>query len=801
MADENNNGEEVIELSEDEDLFAEGEGEEEGGEQAPSGPTPEEEEEAREKRRKLVGIGIFLLSLILLLTFFAVLFLLTTPEETPQQEEAGLLEQAAEKIRTDKIIEEDLKKSDIEKLIVKANLLYQKGEKEESLEIFNRIALFNESLSWYNVGVARLREKDTKGALEAFQQALKNEEHRCQSAVNAAVCARSLGDDKLFRYYIDLAYAYLPATTEAPLYSFYYALIHYYRNEPYKALAALSRPTSGHFMAIQDTLAARIHVMLDDSYGAIERMEKNRKPGELLALGLLYARVGEYALARERLAEAIKEGLEPVKSTVGLILCDLKAGLFGEASKLLQGLEGKADITKVYPIKATLKERLFDVDLAQEHFSRKILLDNEVLYSVLFYNAPYQVFKPDRTIAQIRKGQASLSNDDINTAKGYLGGSVALAGTNAKISLAVKLALNNHTVPAHEIFKRLAAGFPNHDVLQYNLALSYAQMGDYANARYHFERAYFLNGKNTLAGVFYGLCLELMGEEPDKLVKDLTGSLEEKRNSDVRSAFYLSLLHYKDANVAYAARWLEQEKEETPMYVLLDLFVADRLQRHRELEKAAARLEALEPDDLLTAMLALYAKNRTQTVKKFSFNAQLFMSELRHDREPLFYGPAVVRELYVKLGLVTGNLPKIRTLFKERLAVEKDDPSGLLQGLALTDIYLRNFEEAFQLYNQLIDVEGRKESKVLLNAAIAAIGAGHKENAIVLLELARLENKKNYEARYGLGLLYQEVKNFRGAAIQYGLIQEEPYESAYFDFRLKTVEEMEEEETGFPGLM
>jgi hypothetical protein len=52
------------------------------------------------------------------------------------------------------------------------------------------------------------------------------------------------------------------------------------------------------------------------------------------------------------------------------------------------------------------------------------------------------------------------------------------------------------------------------------------------------------------------------------------------------------------------------------------------------------------------------------------------------------------------------------------------------------------------------------------------------------MELAKLKNPAFYEARYGLGLLWQEANNLRAASIQYARIPD-GFESKYFDFNLK----------------
>jgi len=72
----------------------------------------------------------------------------------------------------------------------------------------------------------------------------------------------------------------------------------------------------------------------------------------------------------------------------------------------------------------------------------------------------------------------------------------------------------------------------------------------------------------------------------------------------------------------------------------------------------------------------------------------------------------------------------------------------------------------------------------MYHAAVAAIGAGHHANAVALMELAKLKNPKYLEARYGLGLLWQEANNLNAASIQYAKIKD-GFTSKFFDFNIK----------------
>lgn len=112
------------------------------------------------------------------------------------------------------------------------------------------------------------------------------------------------------------------------------------------------------------------------------------------------------------------------------------------------------------------------------------------------------------------------------------------------------------------------------------------------------------------------------------------------------------------------------------------------------------------------------------------------------------------------------------------------DISSIMQTLAYLEIYTNNFEEAFTLYNKLIDDFNKKDTHTIFLASVAAIGASHPENAIALLELSKLIDPSNVESRYALGLLYQEVGNFEAASAQYRNIGNIGFKSQYFDFNI-----------------
>ncbi len=689
------------------------------------------------------------------------------------------------------MIAANVQMSSLDRKIAKAGQLYAEGDVQSALDLYGEISLFSESLSLYNLGVARMRQGEIKGALEAFEASLELEEHRTVSAINGAVCALKLGQKDRFRRLIAIARESLPSESRSPLFSYYYALINYYDDRPFHALAAASLPTVEFLGEGQRAIAAKMHLIFDDALGAIDQLEALNRQEDLFALGLLYARAGEYSLAADRLQRAISANIQRQKARAALLLVHLKSGFFRDAGNLIEEMRRDGANPLLYPIKVKLKDRLFDVRLAQGYFSEQLLLDERVFYQALFHFTPYLMIEPDRAISEIQKGQVALDEGQLRSASAILEGSQALASTNARISLAVKLAINNRLLMANDILKEAEERFRNNDILQYNLALSYAQLGNFPKAYRHFRRAYFLNHNNTRAGVYAAMCAPLAGADEDRLVGELSQMLQGEEESP-QAAFYLALLGFYTDNLPATAQWLERsERAEDVRHDLLDLFAADRMNRSGALQEAADRLRDRYPRDLLVNMFHLYAENRDKPIRRFAFDAQNFMDSRRFEFDTLFYGAPVARDLYIQLGLITGNLRQVRTLLQQRLSIEQGEVRSLMLALAWTNIYLQNHEEAFVLINELIDRHGMRDSETFLTGAIAAIGAGHKENAIILLQLAKGADPRLQEARYGLGLLYMEVGNAEGAAVEFNLMQRGHYESRYFDFDIRAIDDPE----------
>ncbi len=747
----------------------------------------DEESEKREKSgNKKLWIIIASLILLLLIIIVVVTVLLLKDKKNTK----------AHNIDTGKIVRNLTKKekklspfspSKVENLIKKANILYEKGKKREALKIYEQIATYNEALSLYNIGVAKMREKNYKGAIKAFKSAIKNGEQKCISAINAAVSALYLNDTELFKYYIDLAYTYLPYESNAPLYTYEVGLINYYKDFYYEALSAFSHPNSKFYNDEQNYLSSKILAFIGNDNEAINRLLKTREQSmNYLPLGLLYARIGEYKIAKQNLLKALNFTNEPVKIKMALALVENKLGnlkssasLMGEALKLDEN-----EALSVYPVETSLHKSLFDVKIAQRDFSKELFFNDKNTYGILFYFAPYKVFNAKQSVNYIRKGSMNIFINELAPALDYLKTSSTISKVNISISKGIKKALEEHIYQANEIFKSLLKDYPKHSVLHYNLALSYAQIGNFNKAYKHFAISYHLDNTNYLAGDFAIMSGKIIGKKVDKLIDDVKSSITSDKNLK-KSNLYMSLVHLCENNQFSLTRWLESDKKSNPLNLVFDIIISQKISNYKEYRKKSQELQALLPRDLLSNIIYFNMKNSDKNIKEYAEKFQIEFKERRLNFKSFYYGSQIVKKFYIKLLQISGLQYRERIALKKRVEIEKDDLLGILHTLAYLDIFTNNFEESYTLYNQLIDEFNQRDSKTLFLASVASIGARHIENAIALLELSKLTDPDNLESRYALGLLYQEVKNFKGAIIQYSKIGDRGFKSKYFSFKIK----------------
>ncbi len=677
--------------------------------------------------------------------------------------------------------------SRLEKMIAKANTLYSNGDKTNALALYEKIALYSEAVSQYNLGVAQLKEQHYADALQNFNKAIKGGERECASAINAAVCSLYLNNKASFHYYIELAYASLAKESDATLYSYYYTLINYYKQNYQESLIALRHPTSSAYAHTQDQLHTKIDALFGNYYGALNALENTLTDQDYFTLALLYANIGDLTLSKKYLIDAISINKDPMKEQLALALIYLKSGLLEDGGTLLRDTTDKyaEAVYQPYPIHVHLKKALFDTELAQNHYRNHIIKDRRTLYDMIFYFSPYRVFNAEQTISYIRKGNANIHIDDISSAKEYLHYSKQLSQVNKGIAEAIQKSLSFHLRSANKQLQALLKIEPKHSILNYNLALTYAQLGDHEHAYKYFLKSYHLDADNYLSGIYALFSAQLLQKNSQKLHAILKENLSNEDNTE-EFELYRALLNIATQNYVAALPWLERQHKERPLYLILDYIIASEFNKKDTMQQLTQKLANQLPYDILPHLLYIHAHYQELQNKAYAASALSYLKQQKFLFDDLYYGPFITRYLYAQMALITGMLHPLHTQLQHTLQATPDDPQDITNALAMISLYAQKFEESYTLYNQLIDDYKQRDAQTLFLGAVAAIASEHKANAIALLELAKLKNPNFMESRYALGLLYLEVKNNHGAAIQFRRIGNSGFQSEYFNFSINT---------------
>ncbi len=715
----------------------------------------------------------FLTLVIILLIFFLYLYTQKKDEEklTPEINASMIIKT----IRDKELSPNDESKA--QKLLKEADRLYNIGKKDEALKIYEELSLYNKALSHYNIGVAKLKEKRYKEAIRSFDKAMQSNALKCASALNSAVCALNLKEISLFKQYLSMSEKYLPYLLNKPLYSYYLSLINYYKNRPYETLVSIKNQTSQFYKDEQNFIAAKIVSSFKNDSLSISYLNQIGDSQNALTKALLHARIGEYSLAENSLQSAINQGFEPLRSNIALALVKNKLGLLKDSGEILKSTYDayKERAENIYPISVKLKKSLFDPVLAQKEFKKRLFLSDKYKYSLLFYYAPYRVINSTNSANFITKGAKDIDISNIKPALGYLKNSKAISSTNIAITKALKHIINNKVYEANTIFKDVITLYPAHATLHYNLALSYAQIFDFLNAYKHFSKSYSLDSSNYLALIFKTFCARLMGKEIP--IKEL-----EKLKLNTNNEEALRLIEIALDSLGLNFGYLDT-KNGTFKTVINLLFAYNRADLDIY-KKSAQELKALLKNDLVSNILYLDATGDKSKIKTYARSIQETLNSKNLDLRSLYFGGFLPKELYIQM-LNIGGIVSIAKETLNNYAKTTKPTVPLLQAQAYSYIYNQDFNQAYDIYNKLIDKYKQKDTHTLFLASVSAIGANHPENAIALLELSKLTDSSNYESRYALGLLYQEAKNLEGASIQYKKIANDGFISQYFTFKIK----------------
>ncbi len=774
-------------------------------------------------KNKVILYATIAVALLLLILIIVLIIALNkeeplTPIYTPQPQVAQTQQREGTKMRK-------IEGGELQSLIQKAALLYSSGHITEALDVYNNISIFSQSFASFNLGVAKLKERNLKDALNAFDDTINSGENIAAAAINAAQISYQLGDFNRYNYYVNLAKGTMIEWSGKPLYSYLYSLANYYSANYFNALSSLNNPSSNFYETPSALMSAKIYLNFNDEYNALKKLLDISDMDNRFTIGLLYARMGEFDLAYQYISDYMRSLDSSAESmnlqgNMALALIELKRSHFTQSAEiyntLMKNFEAK-DLVKFYPIKIKLKDSLFDINIAQKSFwnrNNNEQITNLWHYKIIFYFAPFRVFDINNAISLINDGGLRLRMNNLEEADSSLARGVMMSRINQSITQGLKEILRYNINEALNIMREASKKYPNHQILQYNLGLIYAQLNDFENARRHFLRAYHLDSNDLLSGIFALMSSQLTQKDGSRILNDITTSLEEIRfDSPTQEGFYRSLLGFANGNLTDDMQWFHKNEESTlqtlqenqstmqitpqnpshtqatPLMFALNALYALGTRDKNIITNAFNELIIASNNDIVAMILGKISSRYNENIKSFSLNLFEFFKNDLQNLEIVYTGPSLARQIYIYMAFLVGANSYVDEILNHRLLNNNgDDVSGILQALALNAIYLLDFERAFTYYNELIDVYKVQSSEVYFYATVAAIGAGYYDNAVALIQLSRMDNGTNFEARYALGLLHQAMGNLNLASMQFGAITKQGFKSDFFDFEIDTRE-------------
>lgn len=674
--------------------------------------------------------------------------------------------------------------SELEQLIEKAKALYESGDKESALKLYSQISIYSESVSSYNLGVAKMGEGDYKGALEYFKNSIKSSDNELPSAINSAVCMFKLGDRQKAKEYIALAKASLPKYVDSPLYSYYYALIGYYENDYYEALSAVSAPTGKFFQAESNEIAKRGYLLFDDSVDLLELLKKEKNK-EHLTIGFLQAREGKFKEAIDSLDAAKRKDEDRLKAIMASSLVYLKAKMPLQASNALKEAMtiSEANASAIFDIEVFLKQKAFESDMIQEKLLSDFISDQKNTASILFYFAPYKMFNPNKTVSSIKKGEAGIMVDDIKAGTSYLENAAKQSKINAEMIRGIEYALSGRVYLANKQFKSIEARHPTHAVALYNLALTYAQSGDFKEANKYFIKAYNFDPKNLESGIFAIITSKIVGMPYDRIRESLDADIYGPNDFSNKSE-YAAMFSYAIDNSIAAIDWLMNGQKKSASSYALATVISLRLDKRMSAISNSKALLELLPKDIVAGGLNIFVKNSGENVKFFARETQAYLNSGYYDLNHVYYGPDIAKDMFISLHRASGLLTRAKALYEKRVAIEQVDKAQLLKGYGSVLMYLKMFKEANAAFSTVVLDIDYVNANTLFLAGASAIASGKNSDAISFFELAKLYDPTSVESIYALGLLYLEASNLNQAATQFKQIRG-LFESEFFDFDIK----------------
>lgn len=728
---------------------------------------------SHKKNKKIIIIAAsasFLIILILVILIFA---------SGKKEKKEEKLPSVADKPKITKKVAE-FKRSQIDDMISKANSLYEYGNKAEALKIYENVALYDEALSNYNLGVSEMRGEKYEQAINSFKKAIENGENADIAAINAAVCALYMGNKTLFQFYIEAARGFIIPNSSG--FKYYNALLNFYQGYYTEANYILRDIDNTFYKDDAKYLRAKILSLLNKNEEAIKILNEVKSYKTDLPLGLLNARIGNYDLAKSYLENALLLDKNKFETKYSMALINLKLNYYGSSARILEDLLSKnpEKIKNAYGIKTVLKQDYFTISQIQKNFNKNNFFKPDRVYEMIFYFTPYKIFNAKQVMKYIRKGSIGTYVGEIDSkSQNYLETSKTISKINLKMAKAITLALENDLRGANKEFLELSKDYSRHSTLSFNLALSFAKLGDYSNAYKYFSKSYHLNPNDYLAGTYSIICAKLTNRDHEQLQKELLYELDHDPKIP-NDNFYETLILLNNGNTTVLDRYLQNSEGKKPFDIASNLILANLTNNNDYIKEKSKELLEIMPNDFMAKILTFISLNKNKHIKEFARNFQIMFFDKNLSKRELFGGANIVKVQFARLLQLSGLLDVQRQELKTKLQSAK-----VKEVLAYLDLFSGDYNEAYEIYSNLTNKENFNDPNTLFYAAVASIGASKPQSAIAYLELTKILNPTFVENKIALGLLYQEIGNFQAAIAQYSSVGNTKYKNIFFTFKLK----------------
>ncbi|MDU7692762.1 MAG: tetratricopeptide repeat protein [Helicobacter sp.] len=723
-----------------------------------------------------------IIGILVLLVLLIILLVILIPDNVSEPEQI-----ATKKDEIKKVVQKKIGSSELDSLLQKANIFYRAHNRPEALSVFKEIALFSQGLANYNLGILELKNKDYKNALNSFNNAIKNNQNVSLNTFNAAIAARKMGDNNLATLLLQKAASNLSEDINEPFFPYLYSLVNFYNGNYFASLAGSASDQNSAFDQNKLEVDAKSFLVFNDNINAINALEKSVESSkDYKTLGLLYARISNFDRAKLYLSKYQNKNPKDLSVLMPLALLYLKTRDFNNAQNILNAISLQEDKVKEiiaqYPIKVVLQQRLFDIDIAQSNFMKNGIKSNFFLPDkIIFHYAPFKVFNPNEVAKTLKN--ANIFIDNFITGTTFLEGIRQSSSIDLDITNALLKIYNKDLSGGLSILQNTAASNPNDPILHYNLGLVYAKMNDFQNAYNHFLRAYYLDVKDMDSGIFALIASKFLSNDTGGLKSDMLENLNITTDGkDSHKKFALSFWDYANGTFDQM-NWLNESKNNLPIYYALQ--IAHQIQSDEKdftkLNSALQNLYNFDKHDIVTLILREIFKENSRDFRGAANRLYSVFSKSQ-DIDGVLYGGALERELYTYVGFITGTLTFQEKEVKTKLTASNKNIAGILQVLALINIYQHKFEEAYAIYDVLINTLKVTDSQTQFLSALASIGSGNYDHAALLLQLSKMEGDSSFETRLILGMLYQQNGNLKAASSHYKSLIGKNFGESFFDF-------------------